>query len=240
MLIIGGIGSYPPAQSADALFAARKSQEELGIMNGIFRAMTSFFEESLAPKIPFRRMPIPQAWYRPNLGAMFLIPVSSTVAEGIRPPSNYLSTTLYSFMMRAYYARADILPKPSPTPAALLWPTRENLPEALQLVGGMAERARNNSETKEVKFLRCPTEIKIGLLNALADYGDLLTTVKPDEFISPILEMRNSDGNTDVSDLGKRHGILSVQKLWITDYKAGKLSMEDLHQKFFESSRSRD
>jgi hypothetical protein len=90
-------------------------------------------------------------------------------------------------------------------------------------------KLREEEKANRQKFLRNLVEIKANLIEALANYGDSLTTVKADEYINLVLITDDFDGSRNA-----RHDILSSKKQWITDYKAGRLSLEDFKQRILQ------
>jgi hypothetical protein len=90
-------------------------------------------------------------------------------------------------------------------------------------------KLREEEKANRQKFLRNLVEIKANLIEALANYGDSLTTVKAEEYINLVLITDNFDGARNA-----RHDILSSKKKWITDYKAGRLSLEDFKQRILQ------
>jgi hypothetical protein len=69
-------------------------------------------------------------------------------------------------------------------------------------------------------------ELRPILVETLANYGDSLTTVKPDEYINFVL------GTEATSQ--KTRFIISVSKTWVIDYKAGRLTLDAFKQKVIQ------
>ncbi|HTY63879.1 MAG TPA: hypothetical protein VMG30_16650, partial [Acidobacteriota bacterium] len=82
------------------------------------------------------------------------------------------------------------------------------------------------------KFLESLKEIRVYLIEALANYGDSLTQVKPGEYVNLILYTDAFD--SDTSKMKTRHDIISAQKSWITDYKAGRITLDNFKQKVLQ------
>ena len=76
---------------------------------------------------------------------------------------------------------------------------------------------------QEVRRQKLP-EIKVSLIEAIANYGDSLTVVNPDEYINLVF------------DTGGQYEIVSIQKSWIKDYKEGKLSLDQFKEKAIQYS----
>jgi len=92
---------------------------------------------------------------------------------------------------------------------------------------------REEAAANQQKFLENLKEIRVLLIEALANYGDSLTQVKPGEYINLILA-RDSFDNNDSGRMKTRHDIISAQKSWITDYKAGRITLDNFKQKVLQ------
>jgi hypothetical protein len=101
-------------------------------------------------------------------------------------------------------------------------------------------RSRADAEANRAKFLESLGEIKAFLIEALANHGDSLTTVKPNEYITLVIMLDDSMdwsiGSSDVAGGRARQEVVSVQKSWITDYKAGRLTLDAFKQKAIQYS----
>jgi hypothetical protein len=86
------------------------------------------------------------------------------------------------------------------------------------------ERQSRDAEARRAQTVAALGEIKKNLIEALANYGDSLTTVKPDEYISVVIMLDQSEGPA----------VISAQKSWITDYKAGRLTLDAFKQKVLQ------
>ena len=115
---------------------------------------------------------------------------------------------------------------------------REELKKKLAEVQEMTRKSREEAEAAREGFMKTLGEIKGYLIEALADYGDSLTTVKPNEYITLVLS--TGDGDLDFvysgSEERSRREIISVQKAWVTDYKAGRLTLDAFKQKAIQYS----
>ena len=86
-------------------------------------------------------------------------------------------------------------------------------------------------EARQAKFRESLSQLKVFLMEAMANHGDSLTVVKPSEYVNlVIIDEGNRWFGDDSVDRAQRE-ILSVQKSVITDYKSGKLSLEAFKQK---------
>ena len=116
-------------------------------------------------------------------------------------------------------------PTPAPKPARSQDEIRKKLFKAQEEV----KQRRDQAEAKRAKFLDQLAEIKVYLVEALANHGDSLTHVKPNEYITILI---TSDEGDMFKDSTRSHReVLSVQKSAVMDYKAGKLSLDAFKQK---------
>ncbi len=95
------------------------------------------------------------------------------------------------------------------------------------------KRSRAEAAANQQKFLENLKGIRVVLIEALANYGDSLTQVKPGEYINLILSTNTFD-DMDSGRMRTRYNIISAQKSWITDYKAGRISLENFKQKVLQ------
>jgi len=105
---------------------------------------------------------------------------------------------------------------------------QEELEELRKRVYEYQEKARQDREEVEAnrkEFLQTLAEIKSRLVDALANYGDSLTTVKPEEYINLVFV------TDDFNSQGTQFDVISARKAWITDYKAGRLTLEGFRQR---------
>jgi hypothetical protein len=101
---------------------------------------------------------------------------------------------------------------------------RRNLERAQERV----RQTREQAEANRQKLNQALSEIKSYLVETLANYGDSMTTVKPEEYINLVLVSDEFDTQRTKSD------VISARKSWITDYKAGKLTLEAFKQKVIQ------
>jgi hypothetical protein len=149
-----------------------------------------------------------------------------------------------NFGADAVAALAAVPEPPSPpVPPAPRPPQPKDVPEAAaareqQLRQKLAElqdkvkQRGEEEEARQAKFRESLSQLKIFLMEAMANHGDSLTVVKPSEYVNLVITI--DEGNRwfgdDSGDRAQRE-ILSVQKSVITDYKAGKLSLDAFKQK---------
>jgi hypothetical protein len=123
----------------------------------------------------------------------------------------------------------------SPNPSASPMPfkvDREELRKKIEEYQAKIKKSREEADADREKFLQSLNEIKGYLVETLANYGDSLTTVKPNEYINLVLSTDSLD--SDFGNRKPRHDVISVQKSWITDYKAGRLSLDVFKQKVLQ------
>jgi hypothetical protein len=113
---------------------------------------------------------------------------------------------------------------------------REALPKKVIVIQAKAKQRREEAEANREKCLQNLTEIKGYLVEALAKHGDSLTTVKPGEYINLVLadSRLGVDSALGVDGQKARYDVISVQKSWITDYKAARLSLDGFKQKVLQ------
>lgn len=188
------------------------------------------------------------AFYLYGQGAVFVLPSSSLRFYDLGRASN-----LFAEQAAALGAEAAALasisgtppppapPKPAVAPAPPVPPakaapaTQEELRKRLAEAQDKVKKSREDTEARHAKFIASLGEIKSYLIEALATHGDSLTTVKPNEYITLVILLDDfGDRNwvaADDSGIRTRQEIVSIQKSWITDFKAGRLTMEAFKQK---------
>jgi hypothetical protein len=111
-------------------------------------------------------------------------------------------------------AQKSVAPKPEAE--------REKLRKAVEVELANVNKRREEAAANREKFIQNLVEVKTHLVETLGNYGDSMTTVKPEEYINLVLL---SDGRSDV---------ISARKSWITDYKAGRVNLEGFKQKVIQ------
>jgi hypothetical protein len=99
---------------------------------------------------------------------------------------------------------------------------REKLRKAVEGELAKVNKSREEAEANREKLLKALADAKVCLIEAIANYGDSMTTVKPEEYVNLVL----------ITD--ERSDVISVRRSWITDYKAGKLNLEGFKQKVIQ------
>jgi hypothetical protein len=134
-------------------------------------------------------------------------------------------------------AVSPVAPAPVPKP-----PQAKDVPEAAaarekqlrQKLAELQDRVKQRGEEEEArqaKFRESLSQLKIFLMEAMANHGDSLTVVKPGEYVNLVIVDEGHRWFGDDSGDRAQREILSVQKSVITDYKSGKLSLDAFKQK---------
>jgi len=95
----------------------------------------------------------------------------------------------------------------------------------------------NNAAAAEQPFLQALDSVRTPLVDTLAQYGDSMYAVKPDEYINLVFQKSPAYApSLLLSAPGSVYGteIISVRKSWITDYKAGKMTLEEFRKKVLQ------
>lgn len=237
------------AQGANAPFDVAKSEKELEIMRGIFKTTLSFNSEDsqrdsfinfadirflyladqgvnfyvqnlgfIPPTIDFDaiRIQVDEAALKANLEMMGknLEMVQESLKEKGMVAEEYDSARKSAEEANAEANRQKEA-----------WEAQkekmlEQQKEAQQRIQAQNEKIAKQREDRRQKL----PEIKDSLIEAIADYGDTLTTVKIDEYINLVF------------DISGQYEIVSIQKSWIKDYKSGKLTLDQFKSKAIQYS----
>jgi hypothetical protein len=109
---------------------------------------------------------------------------------------------------------------------------REQQDQAIQLL-----ELQNATRAKTAEFYE---QVKGYLIEAIANYGKSMGTLKADEYITLVLMPTPDTISTPFGAITGRDSrfshcdIISVQKAWITDYKAGALTMDEFKRKVLQ------
>jgi hypothetical protein len=132
---------------------------------------------------------------------------------------------------QAATAKTPAPPAPPAPPAV----NQEELRKQVAEVQDRVKKSQADIKASREKFLASLGEIKSFLIEALANHGDSLTTVKPNEYITVVIMLDDFGESAllalDESGPSAHHEVISVQKSWITDYKAGRLTLDAFKQK---------
>jgi hypothetical protein len=102
--------------------------------------------------------------------------------------------------------------------------------EILELSAKIREHDRETQKVNEQFFLKTLEELRPILIETIVKYGDSLTIVPPEEYISFVLR---TDGLYTATP---RFDVISARKSWINDYRAGRLTLDALKQKIIQYS----
>jgi hypothetical protein len=112
---------------------------------------------------------------------------------------------------------------------------QEQLRKKLAEAQAKVKKSREEMEAQRQKLLQSISEIKVYLIEALANHGDSLTFLKPSEYINVIIT--TDEGFPMFLPPGQRSSqreVISILKSVITDYKAGRLNLDGLKQKVMQ------
>jgi hypothetical protein len=124
---------------------------------------------------------------------------------------------------------------PGPAQTKVSPEKREELRKRLAEAQEKVKKRQEQLELSQTKFSEQLAEVKVYLIEALANHGDSLSVVKPSEYINLILA--DDGGEPFFHGFGEprdRREVISVQKSVIMDYKAGKLSLDGLKQRVLD------
>jgi len=80
-------------------------------------------------------------------------------------------------------------------------------------------------------FLQVLNGVREPLVDTLAQYGDSMYGVNPDEYINLVFQVSPL---ASLNASGRGSEVISVRKSWITDYKAGKMTLEEFRKKVLQ------
>jgi hypothetical protein len=104
----------------------------------------------------------------------------------------------------------------------------EKVRQKLVTVQDRMKRQQESFEQRKAKFNESLVQFKAALIEAMASHGDTLSQVKPNEYITIIISEDNR--------MLPQSQVLSVQKSTISDYKAGRISLEAFRAKVLDYS----
>jgi hypothetical protein len=139
-------------------------------------------------------------------------------------------------------AVAPVPPARPPRPAARVQPTpppapdQEAIRKRLAAAQEKVKQRQEMMEQRRQKFQESLTQLKVHLVEALANHGDSLTFVKPNEYINLVLSTDIGGALLAGGAAGPQRDIVSVQKSVVSDYKAGRLTLEAFKQKVLQYS----
>jgi DNA-binding transcriptional MerR regulator len=119
-------------------------------------------------------------------------------------------------------------PLPPPSSSQV---NREELRKRIEDVQKNLKKSQKAAEDSRENFAKILAEMKVCLIEAVANYGDTMMTVKPDEYINVIFWTENLGSDAGFST---HYDIVSAKKSWISEYKSGELSMDGFKQKILQ------
>ena len=131
-------------------------------------------------------------------------------------------------------APAAPTPPPQPPPPAKQMRNAEEMRKRLEDAQAKVRQAREDNEARRKKMLESLTEITGYLVEALANHGDSLTFIKPNEYINIVITTDDGMPLFGDGEGSSTREVLSVQKSVITDYKAGRLTLDAFKQKVLQ------
>jgi hypothetical protein len=202
----------------------QKAQNEVQTMKGILtttinfvtqnaqRLLTTPAPSSSGSSIFMGRSINITGYYTHGQGAIFIIPASSWRPTNISSMSSSL-------------------------PASALPSSWEDMQIKLKDVQDKARQDGENRDAERLKSAGISDRIKSYLIEAIANYGNGLTTVKPNEYVTLILTTQETSMPDYISgNPTQRCDIISAQKSWITDYKAGRMNMDGFKEMILQYS----
>lgn len=125
----------------------------------------------------------------------------------------------------------------TPPPVAQSTAKQEDMKKRLAQAQEKVRQRREELQAERKKLMEYLGVIKSHLVEAIANYGDSMTTVKSGEYINVIIDVDEVGGGRIFDSRGSdqpTYQIITVPKSLITDYKAGRLTLEALKQRVQE------
>jgi F0F1-type ATP synthase membrane subunit b/b' len=129
-------------------------------------------------------------------------------------------------------ARPVVRTTPAPQPK----PDEETIRKRLAAAQEKVKKRQEVLEQRRQKFEQSLAQLKVHLIEALANHGDSLTTVKPNEYINLVLSTDMGGALLGGGRGGSERDIISVQRSVVSDYKAGRLTLDAFKQKVLQYS----
>lgn len=247
VLLAATPGSSGAQSGATQPFDLKEARQELEIMRGILETTLDFVmrdsqsedsEQSLLGRRMIYRGGFSEisSYYLQGQGALFTIPSHSLRAStfhgmDVNDFRQALETgEAYAALITGRQTpqptqppqAAQVAPgTPAPKPAAEGTP--EQLKDRLDRAREAANKRREQEAQRQQNFDKQLVGLKAALIEALARHGDSLVTVKANEYVTVI-----------VTGEGRNNHVLSVQKSHITDFKAGRLTLDAFKQKVLD------
>ncbi len=127
-------------------------------------------------------------------------------------------------------------PAPRPEPKVKTKQSPEEIRKKIAEAQEKVKKRREEAEQRHQKFMEVLAQVKVHLVEALANHGDSLTFVKPNEYINLVLSTDEGAFLLGGQRRGSNREIISIQKSVVSDYKAGRVTLEGLRQKVLQYS----
>ena len=253
--IIVVMTAFAWGQNAAGDSDARALEREMDIMNGILDTVLASHIQDLRDKsgnsiavynrdgnvlafsssslaIRSNSASVSDSFYLPGQGAVFMIPT-----VGMRnTPLIINSGSIFGLSLNEVRASISKLEAGIHEPGA----RHEDMVDAREQINKLqndnrrlfeAER-QNQTAGNDQAFRQALDGLKELLVDTLARYGDSLSVVKPDEYVNlvlhaPVLALSASREQ----NVGRNVGIISARKSWITDYRAGRMTLDEFRKK---------
>lgn len=128
--------------------------------------------------------------------------------------------------------QAAAAPAAAPAPQAA---RQEDLRKRLQEAQEKVKQRQEELKARQKKIQEYLEEISVHLIEALANHGDSMTTLRPGEYVNLVITGGDMPGLARYApadeDAAASYRIIAVQKSVIADYKAGRLNLEAFKQK---------
>jgi len=129
----------------------------------------------------------------------------------------------------------EAAPAPPPTPPA---PGQEELRKKLYEAQEKVKQRQEELKARQKKIQEYLEEISAHLIEALANHGDSMTTLRPGEYINLVITGGDTLGLARYApadeDAAAPYRIIAVQKSVIADYKAGRFTLEDFKRRVLQ------
>jgi len=152
----------------------------------------------------------------------------SAVAAPVSPAT--LAPTAVAPVAPARPPRPAVKGQAAPQPK----PDQEAIRKRVAAAQEKVKKRQEVLEQRRQKFQETLAQLKVHLVEALANHGDSLTCVKPNEYINLVLSTDIGGGLLSGGDGGSERDIISIQKSVVSDYKAGRLTLEAFRQKVLQ------
>lgn len=223
LAVISGVALAGSAPAQSQLFDASKAERELGIMSGILSTTIQYVSSSGEHRrAHWTGGGDVKSIYLYDQGAIFLVPISSR-RMGVSGNLRLLEAKTLS-EMEAVTAGGEI--------------DRDRLAELQDEIKEKEKALKQGSRQYRERL----EKVREFLIEAVANHGDSLTVVGDDEYINLVLQSAggmwslspssayvfSGSGAFAVSGKRNRSDVVQVKMSWIRDYKAGRITLEQL------------